>query len=57
MEIGLGVLKLAPAAFWSMTLYEFDAAVSGAMEAAGVEQELEAMSRDELDDLIREYGS
>lgn len=35
MAFGLGVLRLAPAAFWAMTPREFAAAVAGRTGGAG----------------------
>ena len=36
MGVGLGVMRLAPAAFWAMTMKEFEAAMRGALPV-GVE--------------------
>lgn len=36
MRIGLGHLRLSPAAFWGMTLTEFFCAVDGYLESKGV---------------------
>jgi uncharacterized phage protein (TIGR02216 family) len=30
MAVGLGAMRLAPAAFWAMTMKEFEAAIGGA---------------------------
>jgi uncharacterized phage protein (TIGR02216 family) len=52
MELGLGVLGLAPAVFWSLTPRELQAALRGKFGAASDEQ---APSRSELDALMRRY--
>jgi uncharacterized phage protein (TIGR02216 family) len=49
MAFGLGVLKLAPAAFWAMTLREIAAVVSG-MAAAR-----DGIGRGALDEMMRRF--
>ncbi|HXF53613.1 MAG TPA: rcc01693 family protein [Hyphomicrobiaceae bacterium] len=50
MAAGLGVLRLAPEAFWSMTPRELDAALSAMLGPAGT-----PLSRGELVSLIARY--
>ncbi len=48
MAFGLGVLRLSPAAFWTMTLKELAAAMRGILperEAVGRERLMEMMRR------------
>jgi uncharacterized phage protein (TIGR02216 family) len=52
MTAGLGMLRLAPRDFWSMTPRELDAALRGAF---GVAMPIEAPSRDELRRLMEAY--
>lgn len=52
MEIGLGVLGLAPAVFWSLTPRELQAALRGKFGTAG---EGPAPTRADLDALMRQY--
>lgn len=47
MQIGMGVLRLAPREFWSMTLPELSAAAMG----AGLAQAPDTMTRQTLDAL------
>ena len=49
MAMGLGALKLAPAAFWAMTPREFDAALEGHF---GRRRRDGALSRPDLDALM-----
>ena len=51
MAIGLGVLRLSPRDFWSMTLLELAAASRGA-RGGGIE---EALARDTLAELMLSY--
>lgn len=51
------MLKWTPDVFWRATLAEFDLAIVGHMESLGVEPEIEAPTREELDDLIARYGA
>lgn len=39
MKLGLGHLRLAPDAFWRMTLTEFFAAIDGYLESKGVKRD------------------
>jgi uncharacterized phage protein (TIGR02216 family) len=52
MEIGLGVLGLAPAVFWSLTPRELQAILRGKFGPAG---EGSAPTRADLDALMRQY--
>jgi uncharacterized phage protein (TIGR02216 family) len=52
MEIGLGVLGLAPAIFWSLTPRELRAALRGRL---GVTDASGAPTRPELDELMRQF--
>ena len=52
MEIGLGVLGLAPLAFWSLTPRELQAALRGRLGLSG---ESASLSRNDLDALMRRY--
>ena len=52
MAAGLGLLRLAPTAFWSMTPRELEAALRGLFGPAHVDGPL---SRTTLTDLIRRY--
>jgi uncharacterized phage protein (TIGR02216 family) len=49
MGVGLGVMRLAPAAFWAMTMTEFEAAIRGAfpetLAATGQRELRELMER------------
>jgi len=52
MAIGLGALKLAPAAFWAMTPREFDAALEGHF---GRRRRDGALARSELEALMTAF--
>ncbi|HVX37102.1 MAG TPA: phage tail assembly chaperone [Hyphomicrobium sp.] len=52
MEMGLGVLGLAPAVFWSLTPRELQAALRGKFGMAG---EGQAPTRTDLEALIQQY--
>jgi uncharacterized phage protein (TIGR02216 family) len=52
MEIGLGVLGLAPAIFWSLTPRELQAALRGRL---GMAEASRAPTRPELDELMRQF--
>lgn len=52
MELGLGVLGLAPAVFWALTPRELQAALRGRFGAAGA---VEAPTRAELVALMQQY--
>jgi uncharacterized phage protein (TIGR02216 family) len=52
MAIGLGLLRLPPAAFWSMTPRELDAALTGLFGRAFTDGPL---PRTALADLMRRY--
>lgn len=54
MEIGLGILNLAPAAFWDMSLHEFYAACEGLQEFHGGKKQ-NPLTRDELQELMELY--
>ena len=49
MAVGLGVLRLSPAAFWGMTLREFSAAMRGLVPDRA------AIGRMQLDELMRRF--
>lgn len=54
MELGLGLLGLAPLVFWALTPREFEAALRGRFgTSAG--RESEALSRADLDALMRQF--
>ena len=56
MEIGLGVLHLAPRDFWDMTLTEFYAACEGLNQFHGGGSEKNGpMLRSELEELMELY--
>lgn len=57
MEIGLGHLRLTPAAFWAMTMREYDAAQRGYLQSRGVDMSKRGggMTRARLDELKRLY--
>ena len=57
MQIGLGVLGLAPNHFWSMTMAEFTAALAGWREAHGAHGPAAGAppTRAELDDMMRRF--
>jgi uncharacterized phage protein (TIGR02216 family) len=40
MQLGLGVLRLPPSHFWSMTMPEFKAAVEGYARSKGMDMEV-----------------
>lgn len=50
MAIGLGALRLPPAAFWGMTLREFSALLKGMVPEAGVR-----LGRGDLSRLMRRF--
>jgi uncharacterized phage protein (TIGR02216 family) len=50
MSMGLGLLRLSPKAFWSMTPREFERAVSAVLP-----RRREALRRDELAELMRRF--
>lgn len=52
MEMGLGVLGLAPATFWAMTPRELRAALSGKLGMTG---ERQAPTRTDLETLMQQY--
>jgi uncharacterized phage protein (TIGR02216 family) len=52
MEIGFGVLGLAPLTFWSLTPRELQAALRGRLGLSG---ETLSLSRKDLDALMRRY--
>jgi uncharacterized phage protein (TIGR02216 family) len=52
MEMGLGVLGLAPAAFWSLTPRELQAILRGKFGSVG---DGPSPTRAELDALMRQY--
>lgn len=52
MEIGLGVLGLAPLVFWSLTPRELQAALRGKLGVIGASA---APARKDLDALMRRY--
>lgn len=54
MAIGLGVIGWTPETFWSATITEFNAAIAGWNRAHGVPAN-DAMSRDELEDFMKDY--
>lgn len=56
MQIGLGVLGLRPADFWSMTFIEFDAALEGWMEKSGTKRS-QPMRRAEYLKLLEVHGT
>ena len=57
METGLGVLRLAPRDFWSMTLGEFLCALDGWNAAHGGKKAAKSppMTLDRLDYLMEKY--
>ena len=57
MQIGIGILGLAPDAFWSMTMAEFSAALTGWCEAHGTDGPAAGVppTRAELDDMMRRF--
>lgn len=52
MEIGLGVLGLAPTVFWSLTPRELQAALGGKFGTTG---EGQAPTRTDLEALMQQY--
>lgn len=54
MATALGVLGWSPDTFWTATITEFNAAVDGWNRAHGGASP-DAMSREELEDMMREY--
>jgi uncharacterized phage protein (TIGR02216 family) len=52
MAVGLGLLGLAPGAFWSMTPAELEAAIRGRFGNVAFETPL---SRNDLSDLMRRF--
>ena len=56
MEIGLGVLGLAPAVFWALTPKEFDAALSGRFGARASRAPLSRLELDALMQLFPDAG-
>ena len=52
MAVGLGVLRLEPKAFWSMTLREIEAALHGLLGTSGAD---ETLKRDELHRLMSRF--
>lgn len=52
MAIGLGVLGLTPAVFWSLTPKELNAALSGKFGTGG---NLQALTRRDLTELMRQF--
>lgn len=56
MEFGLGILHLAPDAFWRMTLREYDAAIDGHNRFHGGEPEIDIEgTRSFIEDMKRQY--
>ncbi|MBS0237308.1 MAG: phage tail assembly chaperone [Proteobacteria bacterium] len=52
MELGLGVLGMMPAAFWSLTPRELQAALAGKFGGNG---EATALTRGDLDTLMKRF--
>lgn len=52
MAFGLGVLALAPSAFWQTTPRELDAMLRGRVGAAGVQ---DALPKDRLAQLMQQF--
>jgi len=52
MELGLGVLGMMPAAFWSLTPRELRAALAGKFGGKG---EATALTRSDLDNLMQRF--
>ncbi len=52
MELGLGVLGMMPAAFWSLTPRELQAALAGKFGGKG---EATALTRGDLDNLMQRF--
>ncbi len=52
MEFGLGILKLSPEQFWSLSLPEAQAAAAGFY---GTRESLNPLSRADLDDLMQRF--
>ena len=50
MGVGLGTMRLAPAAFWAMTMKEFSAAMRGAFPEA-----VEAPDRSALREMMTRF--
>ena len=50
MAVGLGVMRIAPAAFWAMTMKEFEAAMRGALP-----EKLAATGQRELRELMERF--
>lgn len=56
MEFGLGILHLAPDAFWRMTLREYDAALAGHNRFHGGGEKVDVnKARAFLEDMKRQY--
>lgn len=52
MAVGFGVLHLAPSAFWSMTVPEFESAIRGLV---GDGTSTAPLTRPELEDLMQRF--
>ncbi len=55
MELSFGVLGMAPATFWAMSVAEWGAAVAGYLAAHGLGPGSAPLSRAELAALTRQY--
>jgi uncharacterized phage protein (TIGR02216 family) len=55
MRFGLGHLRLAPTAFWRLSMIEYDAAFVGYLEAKGAKPAGSDMTRARLDELKSLY--
>jgi len=53
MALGLGLLRLSPQSFWSMTLCELEAALDGALGRFW--REAAPLRRADLDSLMQRY--
>ena len=52
MAVGLGLLRISPADFWSMSIPEFSAATEAAI---GPAMQSEPLARDDLTDLMARF--
>ena len=55
MEIGLGVLSMSPEEFWSLTMSEFNAKLSGFKEFHGIKEQEQPIEVEDIEAMMAEY--
>ena len=55
MEVGLGHLSMRPEEFWSLTLPEFNAKITGFKEFHGIKKEEVAIEVGDIEDMMAQF--